>query len=116
MDTDQYLTVADDPANVDWATWQRHILTSMLKRTDTGVYAVLGDYARGSVTPGTRVLGLAANGVDLSYSGGFLKDLRPVIEAWRAKVVAGSIDVPCIPADRVAEAQALGTRPPGCGG
>jgi len=116
VDTDQYLTVEDDPANIDWQAWQPHILTSVVKRTDTGVYGVLSDYARGSLTSGTRILGLSTHGVDLSYSGGFLDSQRQVIEAWKAKVVAGSIDVPCIPADRVAEAQAIGTRPPGCGG
>ena len=33
VDSDQYQTVGDNPANVGWATWQPHILTSMLKRT-----------------------------------------------------------------------------------
>jgi basic membrane lipoprotein Med (substrate-binding protein (PBP1-ABC) superfamily)/DNA-binding SARP family transcriptional activator len=116
VDSDQYLTVQDDPANVDWQAWQPHILTSVVKRMDTGVYSVLSDYARGNLTSGIRILGLSAQGVDLSYSGGFLDSQHQVIEAWKAKVIAGSIDVPCIPADRVAEARALGTRPPGCGG
>ena len=116
VDSDQYQTVGDDPANVDWQAWQQHILTSMVKRTDTGVYGVLSDYARGSLMSGIRILGLSAHGVDLSYNGGFLDSQRQVIEAWKAKIIAGSINVPCIPVDRVAEAQALGTRPPGCGG
>jgi len=116
VDSDQYVTVGDDPANVDWNVWQAHILTSMLKRTDTGVYAALGDYARGNFTSGTRNLGLAAGGVDVSYSGGFIDSLRPMLEAWKAKIVAGKIIVPCIPAERETQAQALGLRPTGCGG
>jgi basic membrane lipoprotein Med (substrate-binding protein (PBP1-ABC) superfamily)/DNA-binding SARP family transcriptional activator len=116
VDSDQYQTVGDDPANVDWEAWQRHILTSMVKRADTGVYAVLSDYARGSSTSGTRILGLAAHGVDISYSGGYIDSLRPMIDAWRAKIVAGQIVLPCIPAGREARARTMGLKPASCGG
>ena len=116
VDSDQYQTVGDDPANVDWNEWQKHILTSMVKRADTGVYAVLSDYARGNLAPGTRLLGLAAHGVDIAYSGGFIDGLHPMLDTWRAKIIAGQVVVPCIPVDREARAQALGLDAASCGG
>ena len=113
VDSDQYVTVGDNPANMDWRAWQPHILTSVLKRMDSAVYDLLADYAHDALKPGTRVLGLAAHGVDLATSGGYIDALAPALDAWRAKIVAGSVAVPCIPEGR--EAQALGVQLPGCG-
>lgn len=115
VDTNQYLTVADDPANVAWRDWQSHILTSVVKRMDTGVYSVVTAYGRGNPIPQTMNLDLAAHGVDIAYSGNYIDDLRPVIDAWRARIIGGGVVVPCIPADRQAQAQSLGITPPGCG-
>lgn len=115
VDSDQYQTIAADPANVGWQAWRGHILTSVLKRMDAGVYAVVADYARGNLTPATRNLNLATDGVGVSYSGGFIDGLRPMIEAWRTRIVAGAIVVPCIPDDRTTEARALGLGPSLCG-
>ena len=116
VDSDQYQTIGDNPANVDWQAWQPHILTSMIKHMDMGVYAVLSDYARGKAISSTRTLDLAAGGVDVSYSGGFIDDLEPLIESWRAKIVAGSVAVPCMPAERAAQASPVGSQMTGCGG
>ena len=116
VDSDQYVTVEGDAANVGWLAWQPHILTSMLKRADLGVYAVLSDYAHGKIVSGTVNLGLASGDVALSDSGGFIDGLRPMIDAWTAKIVAGSVVVPCIPAERVTQAGAPGMSPVGCGG
>ncbi len=115
VDSDQYQTVGDNSANVGWQAWQPHILTSMLKRADMGVHAVLSDYAHGSAATGARNLGLAAGDVGLSYSGGFIDGMRPMIDAWTAKIVAGSVVVPCIPAERLSQAGAIGLPPIGCG-
>jgi basic membrane lipoprotein Med (substrate-binding protein (PBP1-ABC) superfamily)/DNA-binding SARP family transcriptional activator len=115
VDSDQWETIATNPANLDWRAWRPHMLTSMVKRTDTGVYGVLSDYARGTFAPGTVTRGLAAGGVDISYSGGFIESLRPMIEAWRARIVSGAVVVPCIPADRVTQAGGLGLAATGCG-
>ena len=116
VDSDQYQTIGDNPANVDWQAWQPHILTSMVKRMDMGVYAVLSDYAHGKAISGTRALDLAAGGVGLSDSGGFIDNLQPLIEAWRARIVAGSVTVPCIPGERAAQASPVGSQMTGCGG
>ena len=116
VDSDQYQTVGDDPSNVGWQAWQPHILTSMLRRADLGVYAVLSDYAHGKSVSDTLHLGLASGDVALSDSGGFIDGLRPMIDAWTAKIVAGSVVVPCIPAGRATQAAALGAPQVGCGG
>jgi len=52
---------------------------------------------RAANPPGRRELGLANGGVDISYSGGFIDHLRPQLEALRAGIVAGEIQVPSVP-------------------
>jgi basic membrane lipoprotein Med (substrate-binding protein (PBP1-ABC) superfamily) len=116
VDADQYVTVGDNPANADWRAWQPHILTSVLKRMDTAVYDLVADYAHAQLATGTRRLGLAAQAVDLSTSGGFIDGLRDEIDTWRARIVAGSVAVPCVPVGREAQAGALSADPTGCGG
>jgi basic membrane protein A len=46
-----------------------------------------------------RSLGLAEGGVDISFSGGFLDDIRPELEALRALIISGEIEVPAEPTD-----------------
>jgi basic membrane lipoprotein Med (substrate-binding protein (PBP1-ABC) superfamily)/DNA-binding SARP family transcriptional activator len=116
VDTDQYQTVSDDPANVDWRDWQTHILTSVVNRFDTGVFTVLTGYGRGDPVPGTLHMDLAVHGVDISYSGKFIDDLRPTIDAWRARIIGGEAVVPCYPADREAQARAMGLAEGACAG
>jgi basic membrane protein A len=87
------------PAGQDPRSWQPHILTSVTKRLDLALHAALADYAAGGLAPGTRSLGLAESGVDITYSGGFLDDIRPEIEAVRSRIISGVIDVPTTPAD-----------------
>jgi basic membrane lipoprotein Med (substrate-binding protein (PBP1-ABC) superfamily) len=105
VDTDEYRTVLENPAAVpegqDPTAWQNHILTSVMKRLDLALYAALDEYAGGSLAPGVRSLGLAEVGVDISYSGGFIDDVRPELEALRARIISGEIEVPTEPADTV---------------
>ena len=70
-----------------------------MKRYDTAVYEALSAYADDRTTESV-VLGLADHGVDLSYSGGFLDDVRDQIEALRDGIVSGAVDVPCRPSNR----------------
>ena len=100
VDSDQYETVGDLPGSVGAAEWREHILTSVVKQFDTAVYDAVAAAARGEFEPGVHRLGLAEHGVDISYSGGYLDDLRPELEALRAGIVAGDIDVPCWLASR----------------
>ena len=101
VDSDQVESVTQLPGVIDPAAWQRHILTSMIKRQDLIVYEILEDFARGEVRSGARNFSLESGAVDISYTGGFIDDIRPRIEALRDSINDGEIDVPCIPADRV---------------
>jgi basic membrane lipoprotein Med (substrate-binding protein (PBP1-ABC) superfamily)/DNA-binding SARP family transcriptional activator len=101
VDSDQYETVVRLPGATRAAAWQPHILTSMLKRFDVAVYGGLEDLAADAFVPGMHVLDLASGGVDISYSGGFLEDVRPEIERYRSQIIAREIAVPCIPDDRI---------------
>jgi basic membrane protein A len=77
--------------------WQPHILTSVEKRMDTAVYDVLRDLANGSFAPGRHQLDLASGHLGLSYSGGYLDNLRAELEDLEAAVIRDEITVPCLP-------------------
>ena len=107
VDTDQYQTVGSIPGVVDAESLRRHILTSVLKRADMGVYNVLEAYARGELQPGPYGLDLEDGGLSLSRSGGFIDEIYPRIDDLKAQIIAGAIDVPCATKeqyDRAAEA------------
>jgi basic membrane lipoprotein Med (substrate-binding protein (PBP1-ABC) superfamily)/DNA-binding SARP family transcriptional activator len=97
VDTDQYETTQYLEGSLGAEDWRPHILTSMVKPIDVAIYDFLADYARGDFRPGRRELGLANGGIDISYSGGFIDHLRPQLEALRADIVAGEIQVPSVP-------------------
>lgn len=98
VDSDQYNSVLDrsyiDFGGPDPITWQPHILTSMLKRFDVGIYTVLQELAQDLFTPGPRVLGIVDGGVDYSTSGGFIDDIIPALEDLKARIISGEIVVP----------------------
>ncbi len=97
MDEDQHASVRHLPGVVDPERWQRHILTSVTKQLDRLVYDALTDLADGHMAAGRREVGLAEGAVALSFTGGHLDRLRPVLEALRAGIVSGDIDVPATP-------------------
>jgi basic membrane protein A and related proteins len=91
VDSDQYETVGD-PA------LQAVIMTSMLKRVDNAVEAFITDYSEGSVEGGTDIVNdLSTEGVGLSYSGGFIDDIRAQIDEYSTQITDGSIEVPTTP-------------------
>lgn len=100
VDTDEYVSVLSvaAPEGQDPGAWRSHILTSVMKRLDKALYAVLADYARGSLAPGVRSFGLAGGGLELSVSGGFIDDIWPELEALQDRIIAGEITVPTVPA------------------
>jgi basic membrane protein A len=102
VDVDQYQEIAamdpKDAPELHIAAVPSHVLTSMVKRVDVAIYGVLRDYSRGIFTSGVREFGLAEDGVDIAYSGGFIADIRPQIEELRAQIIAGDIVVPSKPA------------------
>jgi basic membrane lipoprotein Med (substrate-binding protein (PBP1-ABC) superfamily)/DNA-binding SARP family transcriptional activator len=107
VDTDQYhwLRALDGlSGEFDLGAWQSHVLTSMVKREDRATYVALQDYARGTLIPGIHEFDLAAGGVDISYSGGFIDDIRSEIETMRERIISGEIVVPLVPADRAGPA------------
>jgi basic membrane lipoprotein Med (substrate-binding protein (PBP1-ABC) superfamily)/DNA-binding SARP family transcriptional activator len=110
-DSDQFENVALLPGVVDAGRWQQHILTSVVKRWDRAVYGVLADHAHGTLFPGVSGLDLGSGGVDISYSGGFLEDIKPRLEELRAQIVSGRLAVPCVPVEKNDEAVAQGVEP-----
>ncbi len=99
VDSDQYTTVARLPGAVHYQAWRDHILTSVVKRFDRGIYAAVQQVVENG-PPEAIHLGLADGGVDLAYSGGHIDDLRAQLEVIREDIVAGRIVVPCSPSGR----------------
>jgi basic membrane protein A and related proteins len=89
VDSDQYLTA--DPAV------QEFILTSMLKRVDVAVYTFIKAVVDGTFTGGPTTYDLAIDGVGYSTSGGFIDDIVPQLEEFKAQIIAGDIVVPTVP-------------------
>jgi len=89
VDSDQYLTA--DPAV------QEFILTSMLKRVDVAVYTFVKAVVDGTFTGGPTTYDLAIDGVGYSTSGGFIDDIVPQLEEFKAQIIAGDIVVPTVP-------------------
>jgi len=104
-ETDQYRTIGDLPLVENAASLQPYILTSATKGIDTIVERAIAAYATGSFEPGTWTWGLEEGASGISYSGGYLDPYRNRLEALRAEIIAGEIVVPCVPEDRLTEAE-----------
>ena len=108
VDSDQYDTVRTLTGTVDADRWLDHILTSVVKHYDLTVYDALAAHAAGHDMTGIVKRSLGPRGVELSYSGGFIADIRPQLEAIRQQIVSGQIDVPCrLPAHTTTDLDAL---------
>lgn len=90
VDSDQYESVGD-------ATLQPVILTSMLKRVDVAVFETLEKFSKDEEIPAESVFDLKVDGVGYSESGGFVKDITPMLEDLKAKIISGEITVPTTP-------------------
>jgi basic membrane lipoprotein Med (substrate-binding protein (PBP1-ABC) superfamily)/DNA-binding SARP family transcriptional activator len=102
-ETDQYRTVFSfnpEPLPVSPAAVRRHVLTSMVRRFDHAVDVLLDDYARGKLPAGMLELGLDSGAVELSFSGGYIDDIRPELDRLRTRIIAGDIKVPTVPGRR----------------
>jgi basic membrane protein A len=87
VDSDQYNTVD--------ASLREVIITSMLKRVDVAVYDFLKPFIDdGGFTAGTTIFDLKADGVGYSTSGGKVDDIKAKLDAYKQKIVDGSITVP----------------------
>jgi basic membrane protein A and related proteins len=79
------------------ANLQPYVLTSMLKNVDNAVYAVIEDEVNGEFEAGTTVWDLAADGVGISSSGGFIDQYAGTLDGLKALIVDGTIVVPTAP-------------------
>jgi basic membrane protein A len=90
VDSDQYQTVSD-PA------LKAVIMTSMLKRVDNAVSTFIGNFVDGKTAPfgGKNIVNdLKTEGVGLAVSGGKIDDIKSQIDAYRQKIISGTIKVP----------------------
>ena len=102
VDSDQYGT-SDESV-------REYILTSMLKRVDTAVYNIIKAQRDGEFSGGTVNHDLANNGVGYATSGGFVDDIRELIEGPKAFIVRNLFDVPTVPAKGCREPQTYDLR------
>ena len=86
VDSDQYLTADEDQ--------KPYILTSMLKRVDTGVFEYVEASAKGKAPSGYVTYDLADGGVGYSTSGGHIDDIVDEIENYKQQIIDGEIEVP----------------------
>lgn len=89
VDSDQYLSAT--------AAQKPHILTSALKRVDTATYDFIKTVNAGTPATGYTTYDLKNNGVGYSTSGGFVDDIKSVIDGYKAKIISGDIKVPTKP-------------------
>jgi basic membrane protein A and related proteins len=75
-----------------------HILTSMIKRIDVAVFDAIRDAQQGKFAGGVREMGLAEGALDYVYDDNnkvwITDDVRAKVEALRAEILAGRIQVP----------------------
>ncbi len=102
VDSDQYGT-SDESV-------REYILTSMLKRVDTAVYNIIKSQRDGEFSGGTVNHDLANDGVGYATSGGFVDDIRELIEAPKAFIVRGLLDVPTEPVKSCRQPQSYNLR------
>ncbi len=86
VDSDQAKTAAPDVRGV--------IMTSMIKRVDTGVYTFIKSVHDGAFKAGNNVFDLKADGVGYSTTGGMIDDITDKLEAYKADIISGKIVVP----------------------
>ena len=92
VDTDQFFDID--------AQQRAHLLTSMFKRIDRGVQAVVTAYVDGTLqVPGVITATLADGGVGYTDTGGYLQaTTTAALERFRTQIVDGAIIVDPIPA------------------
>jgi basic membrane protein A len=89
VDSDQYNTVGPPTNEV--------IMTSMLKRVDVAVFNYVNAIAAGDTTVLPETFDLSVDGVGYSTSGGKIDDITDELDAYRAAIISGEIDVPATP-------------------
>jgi basic membrane protein A len=81
-----------------WDEAPGRVLTSMIKSVDVAVFRTVRSLVEGRFTGGVIELGLAERGVDYVYDSRnatlFAPGMRDTVEAYRAAIIAGEIEVP----------------------
>jgi basic membrane protein A len=106
VDTDWYEDLSRNLGIISPGAWRSHVLTSVRKRFDLAVYEALQTVASGERLPPVKAYDLRSGFVDISYEGGFLDAVRPLIEDQRRRIISGQLRVPCLPSDHVEVARA----------
>ena len=106
VDTDWYEDLSHNLGTISPAPWRGHVLASVRKRYDLAVYEVLQTFASGERLPPVKAYDLRSGFVDISYAGGFLDRVRPLIEDQRRRIVSGQLRVPSLPPDHLDVARA----------
>lgn len=106
VDTDWYEDLSHNLGSISPNAWRSHVLTSVRKRFDLAVYEALQTVASGDRPPPVRAYDLRSGFVDISYEGGFLDGVRPLLEDQRRRIISGQLRVPCLPPDHVEVARA----------
>ncbi len=87
VDSDQYLTADRDQ--------KPYILTSMLKRVDTGVFEYVQAVDEGEAPSGYVTYDLESGGVDYSTSGDHMpEEVVSQIDEYKQEIIDGTIEVP----------------------
>jgi basic membrane lipoprotein Med (substrate-binding protein (PBP1-ABC) superfamily)/DNA-binding SARP family transcriptional activator len=107
VDTDWYEDLSNNLVTISPGAWRSHVLTSIRKRFDLAVYEAMQAVASGDRPPPVRAYDLRSGFVDISYEGGFLDEVRPLIEEQRRRIVSGQLRVPCLPSNHEEVAGAL---------
>jgi basic membrane protein A and related proteins len=89
VDSDQYVSATK--------TQRKQILTSMLKRVDVATYNMISSVKDNKPLTSYTVYDLAHNGVGYATSGGYVDDIKSVIDGYAAKIKSGAIKVPTVP-------------------
>jgi basic membrane protein A len=86
VDSDQYQSATPDQ--------QKHILTSSLKRVDVAVFDYVKAFKDGTTKAGFDLYDIKRDGVGYATSGGFVDDIAPKIEEYKAKLISGELKAP----------------------
>lgn len=86
VDSDQYQTATPEQ--------QKHILTSSLKKVDVAVFDFVKAFKDGTAKAGYDLYDIKRDGVGYATSGGFLDDVQPKIDEYKAKLVSGELTAP----------------------
>lgn len=94
VDTDQITTIGSA-----FPETKEYFLSSMMKQVDVAVYNAIKDTVNGEFGSGSdggpNVFreNLSSGGIDISYTGGYIDDIKDSIEAAREEIISGAVTV-----------------------